>query len=98
MRGRRGRWLAAGLLICAAARASELRAASGYLPYYAVVAGDAGPWTAILSSVGLQARDAGEAHVLVARAGAAAAPQWAARVDDGAILILEGESPLADLF
>ena len=38
------------------------------------------------------------AHVLVARAGAVASPQWTNRVEKGAILILEGESSLAEMF
>jgi hypothetical protein len=38
------------------------------------------------------------AHVFVARSGAAASVEWNARVEKGAILILEGESSLADMF
>jgi hypothetical protein len=38
------------------------------------------------------------ARVLVARAGAAASPEWNGRVEQGAILVLEGQSPLAETF
>lgn len=61
-----------------------------------VMGADAGSWPAILTSVGLLAGDAGKAGVAVAPAGTAApAAEWAARVEQGAILILEGESSLA---
>jgi hypothetical protein len=73
-------------------------AAAGSLPYFCVLNEDAGAWPEILSSIGLRKQPAGVAHVFVARSGAAASVEWAARVDRGAILILEGESPLADLF
>ena len=59
---------------------------------------DAGAWPEILSSVGLQRQPAGLAHIFVARTGAPASVEWTARVDRGAILILEGESSLADMF
>jgi hypothetical protein len=38
------------------------------------------------------------ARVLVARAGAAASPEWKSRVEQGAVVVLEGESPLAATF
>jgi len=68
------------------------------LPYFAVLSGDSGAWPAILSSIGLQQQPASVAHVFVARAGAGASAEWYARVDLGAMLILEGESSLAEMF
>jgi len=68
------------------------------LPYFSVLAEDAGAWPEILSSIGLQPKPAGVARVFVARAGAPASAEWPARVERGAILILEGQSSLADLF
>jgi len=57
---------------------------------YRVIGPDPGPWPAILSSLGLAAGPVESARVVVAPAGAGVAP-----VDPKAILILEGESPLA---
>jgi hypothetical protein len=68
------------------------------LPYFSVLSDDPGAWPAILSSIGLQRRPAGESHIFVARMGAAASAEWNARVNNGAILILEGESSLAEMF
>jgi hypothetical protein len=82
-----------GFLLCAS---PELRAAA--LPYYSVLSDDAGAWPDILSSIGLQRQPAAAAHIFVARAGASASTEWLARVDQGAILILEGESSLAEMF
>src|ERR1700680_1626762 len=86
------RLLASVALLCA----SSLRA--GELPYFSVLSEDAGAWPDILSSIGLQPAPAGMAHVFVARSGAAASVEWNARVEKGGILILEGESSLADMF
>jgi hypothetical protein len=78
--------------------AAAAHAASPRLPYFSVLSDDPGAWPAILSSIGLQPQPAALARVFVARTGAAASAEWPARVDSGAILILEGESSLADLF
>jgi hypothetical protein len=85
------------LLISLVWIASAVMHAAG-LPYFSVLAEDAGAWPEILSSIGLQPKPAGVARVFVARVGAPASAEWPARVDRGAILILEGESSLADLF
>ena len=73
-----------------------LRAAA--LPYFSVLSEDAGSWPAILSSIGLERQPSSVAHIFVARAGSPASAEWTARVDQGAILILEGESSLAEMF
>jgi hypothetical protein len=67
-------------------------------PYFSVLSGDAGPWPEILSSIGLQRQPAATARILVARAGAPVSTEWMGRVENGAILILEGESSLAEAF
>jgi hypothetical protein len=68
------------------------------LPYFSVLSEDAGAWPEILGSIGLQRQPAGISRIFVARTGASASVEWPARVEHGAILILEGESSLADLF
>jgi hypothetical protein len=68
------------------------------LPYFSVLSDDAGGWPGILSSIGLERRPAAQAHIFVVREGAPASAEWTARVEQGAILILEGESSLAEMF
>jgi hypothetical protein len=89
--GRRFRLPIVLLLFASAASAAEL-------PYFSVLSEDTGAWPEILSSIGLQAKPASMAHVFVARSGADASEEWKARVEGGAVLILEGESSLAELF
>ena len=84
------------LLLVAAARIHAQPSVP--LPYFSVLSDDAGAWPAILESVGFQRQPAGVAHIFVARMGAAASPEWAGRVEKGAVLILEGESSLAESF
>src|SRR5690349_23831635 len=79
------------LLIAAAARAAGL-------PYFSVLSEDQGAWPAILSSVGFQPQPPGVSRIFVARTGAAASAEWKARVEAGAVLILEGELSLAEMF
>jgi len=71
---------------------------AGELPYFSVLSEDKGAWPDILGSIGLQAKPANVAHIFVARAGSVASVEWNARVENGAILILEGESSLAEMF
>ena len=68
------------------------------LPYFSVLSDDPGAWPEILSSIGLQPQPAGLSHIFVARTGSAASSEWPARVEKGAVLILEGESSLAGMF
>jgi hypothetical protein len=63
---------------------------------FTILGGDPGPWPAILSSVGLRPQAGADAGVFVARSGAMASADWTARIEQGAIMILEGESPLAE--
>jgi hypothetical protein len=85
------RLLASALLAVAVASAAPL-------PYYCVLSADAGAWPEILSSIGLVRQPANLAHVFVARTGTPASSEWNQRVDQGDILILEGESSLAEMF
>src|SRR5215469_16699368 len=68
------------------------------MPYFSVLSQEPGSWPAILSSIGFEAKPPGMAHIFVARDGAAASSEWETRVENGAVLILEGESSLAELF
>jgi hypothetical protein len=93
-------WLfASSLRLCVSAVSLFLLpSAAAPLPYFSVLSEDPGAWPAILSSIGLQRQPAAVSHVFVARTGAAASTEWNARVANGAILILEGESSLAAMF
>src|SRR5579883_3419078 len=91
MRSRNSRTAAAGCAIWLACAALEGASFS-----FQVLGSEAGPWPAIFSSVGLRAGAAAE--VVVAPPGTPANPEWALRVERGAILVLEGESPLAGSF
>ena len=76
------------LLVCGGAHATRI-------PSFSVVSGEPGAWPEILSCIGLEAQPAAQARILIARAGSAATEQWPERVEQGAILILEGPSELA---
>ena len=88
--------LPVSFVVCACLAAFP--AGSAELPYFSVLSDDAGAWPDILSSIGLQRKPAGISRIFVARSGSAASAEWPGRVERGAILILEGESSLADLF
>jgi hypothetical protein len=85
------RLLASLVLLAAAAQGAER-------PYFCVLSEDAGAWPDILSSIGLKQLPAATARIFVARAGAPASTEWMGRTEKGAILILEGESSLAEVF
>ncbi len=61
------------------------------------VIGGAGSWGAMLSSIGL-AEGSGDAVVVAPQGTPGSADEWAARIESGTILVLEGESPLAASF
>src|ERR1051325_9877071 len=65
---------------------------------YHVLSPEAGAWPEILESVGFLASPASLAGIYVLRPGAGGAAQWPARVEAGAFVILEGESPVAEEF
>src|SRR6185369_9302848 len=64
------------------------------LPFFSVP-GEGGAWPDILNSIGLQRTSPETARIFVAPAGTPATTEWKERVGSGAIVILEGESPLA---
>src|ERR1700733_13275959 len=68
------------------------------LPYFCVLSDDQGGWPLILESVGFLPQTAANARIFVLRSGAASSAEWAARVEGGAYLILEGESTAAESF
>src|SRR5947208_7221515 len=57
---------------------------------FAVLPADPGPWPQILSSVGFQKQSPAVAGILVLRPGATSPSQLAERIEQGAIVILEG--------
>ncbi len=71
---------------------------SAFLLAFNVLGDDPGPWPRILSSVGFQPTGATGSPIFVVRSGTPGRADWAARVEKGAYLILEGESSTADSF
>ncbi len=65
---------------------------------FAVLGPRPGPWPALLSSVGHLPAPAASAEIFVAPAGTPASADWQAKVKAGAVVILEGSSPLAASF
>lgn len=72
--------------------------AAGPQLHFAVIGSDAGSWPRIFSAVGFERQDSDLAKVFVLRPGTQASREWMARADRGAILVLEGESPVAEAF
>jgi hypothetical protein len=59
-------------------------------------AGDAGGWSLVLRCMGFVESPAAEARVIVVPPNTKGAPEeWLAKIDAGAVLVLEGDSPLA---
>jgi len=91
----RARWRGLALLFWLVTAGSALNAE---LPYFHVLAHDGGAWPEVLGSIGMEAAPMEDARVFVAGAGTPASAEWAARVEGGAFLILEGQSALAEQF
>ena len=71
-------------------------ACSGATYSYHVIGDDPGAWPKILSSVGLRGTPTGVASIFVLRGDSPlSAPQWLERINQGAFLILEGDSEVA---
>jgi len=66
--------------------------------HFSVIGPEAGAWPQVLSSVGFARQDSDVAKVFVLRSATPASKQWAERVERGAFIILEGESPVAESF
>ena len=85
------------LVRLAAVLAVPLTATADATYSYHVAGNDAGPWPEILSSIGLTSGAAGPTKLFVVRAGAPGTPsQWLEKIDSGAIVVLEGQSEIAD--
>jgi len=65
---------------------------------FAVLGTQPGSWPAVLSAAGHAPGPASSATILVAPFNTPPSPEWLARVKGGAVLILEGTSPLAGSF
>jgi hypothetical protein len=66
--------------------------------HFCVIGPDAGGWPQVLSSVGFARQDSDLAKIFVLRPATPASKLWADRVERGAYVILEGESPVAESF
>src|SRR6202790_31505 len=63
---------------------------------YHIAGDDPGPWPQILSSIGLMKSNGGAANLFVVRTLApGSTPQWIQRIEQGAVVVIEGESDLA---
>ena len=63
---------------------------------YHVSGDDPGPWPGILSSIGLTANLYGPSNLFIVRGGApGSAQQWLAKIEQGAVVVLEGDSDVA---
>jgi hypothetical protein len=63
---------------------------------YHIAGDDPGPWPQIFSSIGLTRADGGPANLFVVRQiTPGSAPQWIQRVEQGGVIVLEGESDVA---
>jgi hypothetical protein len=77
-----------------------LMAASALAPaatlHYHVAGDDPGPWPQIFSSIGIARAAGGPANLFVVRNVApGSVPQWTQRIEQGALVVLEGEGELA---
>src|ERR1700687_3865902 len=64
---------------------------------YHIAGDDPSPWPQILSSIGLTKAAGGPANLFVVRNVApGSVPQWIQRIEQGSIVVIEGESELAD--
>src|SRR5260370_27494551 len=91
MRLQDSNWVIA-VLLAGAAAAQETAL------HFCVIGADSGGWPQILSSVGFVRQDSDLAKIFVLRLATPASKQWADRVEHGAYVILEGESPVAESF
>src|SRR5271154_2881922 len=63
---------------------------------YHIAGDDAGPWPEILSSIGLTRAAGGAAHLFIVRTIApGSVAQWMERIEQGGIVVVEGENELA---
>ncbi|MCC6292195.1 MAG: hypothetical protein IT164_06070 [Bryobacterales bacterium] len=84
------------LLACCVAAMAEVPASVPAPVNFSVAAGDGGSWPRILSSMGVP-RAAGDGGILVLTGAVTEPESWRRRVAQGAFLILEGASPVAEV-
>jgi len=82
------RFIFAGFYLAASASAASFT--------YHIAGDDPGPWPQILSSVGLLNAAGGPANLFVIRTlTPGSVPQWIQRIEQGAVVVIEGENDLA---
>jgi hypothetical protein len=82
------------LIFCAACLSAAPLAAATF--NYHIAGDDPGPWPQIFSSIGITRAAGGPANLFVVRNVApGSVPQWIQRIEQGGIVVLEGESELA---
>jgi hypothetical protein len=89
--------LASILLVCVPSFAASVPAVPAAATLHYHIAGDdPGPWPQIFSSIGIARASGGPANLFVVRNVApGSVPQWMQRIEQGGIVVLEGEGELA---
>src|SRR3984885_13231825 len=86
--------LTLALIFCAACLSATPLAAATF--QYHIAGDDPGPWPQIFSSIGITRAAGGPANLFVVRDVApGSVPQWIQRIEQGGIVVLEGEGELA---
>src|SRR5579862_7747251 len=86
--------LARSLCICVCLCLAGMASSATFT--YHIAGDDAGSWPQILGSIGLTAAAGGPANLVVVRDVApGSVPQWIQRIEQGEMVVLEGESELA---
>jgi hypothetical protein len=86
-----------GILACVVFICSFPTASAATTFTYHIAADDPAPWPQILSSIGLTKAAGGPADLFVVRnAAPGSISQWMKRIEQGSIVVIEGESELAD--
>jgi hypothetical protein len=86
-----------GILACVVFICSFPIATAATTFTYHIAGDEPGPWPQILSSIGLTKASGGPANLFVVRNVApGSVPQWLQRVEQGSIVVIEGESELAN--
>src|SRR5581483_1952973 len=85
-------------LLSVALLAAALPAWASPTTFHIVSNNNPGPWPEILGAVGFRAAAVNQAGIFVLRADVPGSTDWAVRVENGAFVILEGESAVAELF
>jgi hypothetical protein len=85
-----------GLVFFGLAVALQAASLQGPTFHYYIAGDDPGPWPQIFSAIGLTRAVGGPASLFVVRQAApGSVPQWIQRVEQGGVVVLEGQSELA---